>query len=103
MKFAVVRLAVAAVLFLGWIGYLGYLAATIRNPVVLSRPQFLVSERDMIATFKGGDKFVIDEVLYPKGAAEAEKGKTLIVGNLEGVPDLLAAGRQIRLRPDPGG
>ena len=83
MKFAVVRLAVAAVLFVGWIGYLGFLAATVRNPFVLSRPQFLVSERDMIATFKGGDKFVIDEVLSPKGASESEKGKTLIVGNLK--------------------
>ncbi len=83
MKFAVVRLAVAAVLFLGWIGYLSYLAATIRNPVVLSRPQFLVSERDVIAVCKGGDKFVIDEVLYPKDATGIKKGQTLTVGNLD--------------------
>ena len=83
MKFAVVRLAVAAALFLGWIGYLGYLAATIRNPVVLSLPQFTVSERDVIATCKGGNNFVVDDVLYPKGAAEAMKGKALVVGNLD--------------------
>ena len=83
MKFAVVRLAVAAALFLAWIGYLSYLAATTRNPVVLSRPQFLVSERDVIAVYKGGDNFVIDEVLYPKDEPGAEKGKTLVVDNVK--------------------
>ena len=83
MKFAVVRLAVAAVLFVGWIGYLSFLAATTRNPVVLSRPQFLISQRDVIATYQGGDKFRVDEVLYPQGAPESEKGKTLIVGDLK--------------------
>ncbi len=83
MKTAAVRLAVAAALFLGWIGYLGYLAATTRNPVVLSRPQFLVSQQDVIATCKGGANFVIDEVLYPKDGAESEKGKTVVVHNLK--------------------
>ncbi len=83
MKFAVVRLAVAAVLFVGWVGYLGYLAATISHPIVLSRPQFLISERDVIATCKGGNQFTIDEVLYPKELTGAMKGKTLIVANLK--------------------
>ena len=53
MKFAAVRLAVAAVLFVGWIGYLGFLVRTTRHPIVLSRPQFLVSQKDVIATYKG--------------------------------------------------
>ncbi|HVS34525.1 MAG TPA: hypothetical protein VMS17_03020 [Gemmataceae bacterium] len=80
MKFAVMRLAAAAALFVGWIGYLGFLAATTRNPIVLSRPQVLVSQRDVIATYKGGNEFTIDEVLYPNDA-EPEKGKTLVVNN----------------------
>ncbi len=83
MKFAVARLAVAAALFVGWVGYLSYLAATTHNPIVLSRPQFNASERNVIATCKGGNQFVIDEVLYPKDLSGEMKGKTLVVANLK--------------------
>jgi hypothetical protein len=38
------RLVLASVLFAGWIGYLAYLVRTASNPVVLSRPQFLVTD-----------------------------------------------------------
>jgi hypothetical protein len=48
-----VRLAVAAALFLGWLGWLGYLAATGTDPVVLSRPQFLVSNLYVVADLEG--------------------------------------------------
>ena len=81
MKPAALRLTVAALLFVGWVGYLAFLAATTRNAIVLSRPQFLVSELDVIATHKGDDTFVIDEVLYPKDK-DALKGKTVLVKNL---------------------
>ena len=43
-RLAVVRLAVAAALFAGWVGWLTYLAATASRPVVLSRPQVLAAE-----------------------------------------------------------
>jgi hypothetical protein len=43
------RLAVSAVLFVGWISYLAYLAATTTEPMVLSRPQFLVADLYVIA------------------------------------------------------
>lgn len=36
-------------LFVGWLSWLGYLALTTTRPVVLSRPQFLVSQLDVIA------------------------------------------------------
>jgi hypothetical protein len=49
-----VRLVVAAVLFAGWVLYLGFLAATTTQPRVLSRPQFLVSDLYVIADV-GGD------------------------------------------------
>jgi len=49
-----VRLAVTAVLFLAWIGYLVYLAAMTTRPVVLSRPQFLVAELYVIAELRTG-------------------------------------------------
>jgi hypothetical protein len=43
------RLALAAVLFASWIGYLAYLAATTTEPLVLSRPQFLSADLYVIA------------------------------------------------------
>ena len=51
MRPAVVRLLVAALLFAGWLGYLIYLVATTPRtpagaPLVLSRPQILVSDFD---------------------------------------------------------
>lgn len=47
------RLTVAVLLFLGWIGYLGYLVATTRDPVVLSRSQLLVSDLVVLAEVQG--------------------------------------------------
>jgi hypothetical protein len=49
MKSARLRLAVAAALFLAWIGWLAYLAATTTHPEVLSRPQFLEADLVVIA------------------------------------------------------
>ncbi len=46
---ASVRLALAILLFGSWISWLAYLAATTTRPIVLSRPQFLVSTLDVIA------------------------------------------------------
>jgi hypothetical protein len=47
------RLALTAVLFLGWIGFLAYLAATTTNPVVLERPQFLTADLVVLADVDG--------------------------------------------------
>ena len=44
MKRSAWRLAVAAILFAGWIGYLAFLAATTTEPTVLSRSQFLSAD-----------------------------------------------------------
>jgi hypothetical protein len=54
MRPAVGRLLIALVLFVGWLGYLGYLVltrplTTDSQPLVLSRPQALVSELDVVA------------------------------------------------------
>jgi hypothetical protein len=45
----VARLALTAVLFVAWLGWLGYLVVTAAHPIVLSRPQFLMSDVDVIA------------------------------------------------------
>ncbi len=83
MKPAAWRLVVTAVLFAGWIAYLGYLVAATRNPIVLSRPQFLVASLHVIATRNGPDTFLVDEVLYPAGKNEDWQGKTITVRNLK--------------------
>jgi hypothetical protein len=52
MVFPKARLAVSAGLFLAWIGFLAYLAARTRDPVILSRPQAVVSSVVLIADVK---------------------------------------------------
>lgn len=48
------RLVLFSLLFLAWIGWLGYLVSKTRDPIVLSRPQILVS--NYVAVLRIGDK-----------------------------------------------
>jgi hypothetical protein len=86
---AALRLAAVAVVFIGWIAYLVYLVVTLPHtrtgaPLVLSRPQILVSEVDVIAqvddTTPEGE-VTIKEVLYPHDSPLV--GKKVHVVNLE--------------------
>ncbi len=52
MVFPKARLAVSALLFLAWIGFLAYLVARTRDPVILSRPQLVVSSVVLLADVK---------------------------------------------------
>lgn len=52
-----VRLVLVGSLFLAWIGYLCYLVAITRNPVILSRPQFLVADAYVVAKLESGSQF----------------------------------------------
>jgi hypothetical protein len=83
-------LLTSAVLFAGWMGWLGYLAATKREPVVLSRPQLLTCEFAVIAELadhKG--PVTVEEVFVLRGNPAAHenipdlKGKQIEVVNLE--------------------
>jgi hypothetical protein len=89
MKPAVVRLVIAAVLFVGWIGYLAYLwQATLffrpsGEPLVLSRPQIEVAEVIVIARVSSARAPVkIEEVLFPEKDSPVKAGETLVVANL---------------------
>ncbi len=87
MKAAYARLAIVLALFVGWLGYLGYLVYAERGDayVVLSRPQFAVSDVDVIADVNAGsDVVTVDEVLFPK-SNDGQKlvGKQIRVTNLE--------------------
>ena len=81
-KIAIIRLAVAAVLFAGWIGWLVYLAATASRPVVLSRPQVLAADVVVIAEVEDPKKpVVVKEVRTPK--APLMKDEKLSVAGLD--------------------
>jgi hypothetical protein len=91
------RLLLTALLFVGWLGYLGYLVATRPltvddfrqrfwdggQPLVLSRPQLLVSDLDVIAHVDDPTKpVVVREVLYPAGEQKVLPGNSITVANL---------------------
>lgn len=86
-----VALAVAVTAFLLWIGYLAFLAYTASHPIVLSRPQILVSNLVVIAELTGGADHpkktaTIVEVLWAGDPAAQPKVKSKItVTNLDQV------------------
>ncbi len=63
-RFAMLGLVLASVLYAGWIGWLVYLAATKSRPIVLSRPQLLVSDLDVIAQVDDPGKKVLVKEVY---------------------------------------
>jgi hypothetical protein len=108
MRPAVVRLLVAALLFAGWLGYLIYLVATLPRtpagtPLVLSRPQILVSDLDVVAEVKGlKDPIKIVEVLYPASEKGLE-GKEITVTNLKDCKPLPRAEQKAEVKEDYAG
>ena len=94
MKPALLRLVITTLLFTGWIGYLSYLVLAQRvseGSIVLSRPQLLVSDLDVVASVPDLDGRVqVTQVLYPtaedgkNGAAPAvQPGQTITITNLK--------------------
>jgi hypothetical protein len=89
MKPSRVRLAVCALLFLGWIGWLVYLSATTSRPVVLSRPQFLAADLYVLAEVHAGPKgpdapdaeVTVREIVWP-GPGMDLAGRPLVIPNL---------------------
>jgi hypothetical protein len=86
-----IRLVLAAALFAGWLGYLLVLVVTLpaspnKLPIVLSRPQILVSQVDVVGTLNAKDGTVdVQEVLYPLDAKKPAKGDEIKVTNLDEV------------------
>jgi hypothetical protein len=79
------RLYVSAALFLAWLTWLCYLVLTTTRPIVLSRPQFLVSTLDIVAHVdvvngKPDARVPIEEVHWPAGR---QVGPAITVTNLE--------------------
>jgi hypothetical protein len=88
MSTAAWRLLLCAVLFVGWLAYLGYQVVTRPHyadgrPLVVSRPQVLVSQVDVIADVPDTDGTVtVREVLWPEDAP-VKAGDRIKVTNLE--------------------
>jgi hypothetical protein len=127
------RLALAAALFAAWMGYLGYLVYALAAPTnsptvdslrpapthltpVLSRPQFLVSNLDVVGTVDvAAGTVTVEEVLFPTDGEGPKKGDEIKVTNLkhaepalpeQGTPCLLllqqsADGSAYRIAPVP--
>jgi hypothetical protein len=81
MKARLVRLVLAASLFVIWTGWLVYLTITTSRPIVLSRPQFLVSQLDIIAALDKpvgvSTQITVKEVCWPEN--EKKLAGTMII------------------------
>jgi hypothetical protein len=86
-------------LFALWVGFLGVLAVKTADPIILSRPQILVSTLDVIAEVsetsgKASPRIQIQEVHWPK-QAERLVGQEIEVANLPAASGWRGAGRYI--------
>jgi hypothetical protein len=101
------RLILVAVLFAGWLGYLGYLVYMQSRPtasIVLSRPQLLVSDVDVIAQVDNADEpttVTIKEVLYAKKQEGAEERPALKQGDRIVVHGIKRCGRLVARKNTP--
>lgn len=79
-------LALLALLFAGWIGWLAYLAYHTTQPIVLARPQFLISQIDVVAELHGDSgpapTVKVSEVLYSTGKQHLAAGSEIEIANL---------------------
>jgi hypothetical protein len=115
MKFAALRLAIAVLLFAGWISWLIYLTLTSANPTVLSRPQLLVSTLEVVAQVPGitaePPEVSVERVYWPTEQQNQWQGKKIIVNNLsecqgwsgpgEYLMPLSSEGQSFRVTPIP--
>jgi hypothetical protein len=90
MVFPRARLVVSAGLFLAWIGFLAYMVARTRDPVILSRPQLAVCSLVVIAEVQEKEgrplpTVTIKKVAWAATDQDAKTGGTQLV--VEGLAD----------------
>ena len=81
MVFPKARLAVSALLFLAWIGFLAFLVVHTRDPVILSRPQLNVADLIVLAEIAAKEGRPADEVVVQKLIHSNEQNATGIAGS----------------------
>lgn len=87
MVFPKARLVVSAALFLAWIAFLAYLVAVTRHPIILSRPQILVSDLCVLADVDEQDsqqtsEVHVVEVLWASDNDKSLEGQLLVLSDL---------------------
>src|SRR5262245_3734318 len=87
MVFPKARIVVAAFLLIGWLGYLVVLVAMTRDPVVLARPQILVSNLCVLAKIdahEGGPnpRVHVTKVLWSADDEKELEGQELLLEDL---------------------
>jgi hypothetical protein len=83
MKWARVKLIMATTAFVAWIGYLIFVTQTGDRPTItLSRPQFLVAEKAVIAHVTNKNAPVTIQELYPAGNGKIKVGDKVQVKHL---------------------
>src|SRR6516162_2898452 len=83
MNLSRLRLGLAVAVFVLWMGWLIHLALTTGRPITLSRPQFLVSNLDIVAHIEKLDAPVqVLDVLWPREDEQKWNGKSIVVSNL---------------------
>jgi hypothetical protein len=89
MKPAAGRLLLMVLLFAGWLGYLAYLAfsrplTADGQPLVLSRPQLLEADLDVVARVDDPARpVVVKEVLFPPNEKDVHPEQKITVANLD--------------------
>lgn len=78
----------AFVLFAGWLAWLAWLSVTTQNPVVLSRPQFLVSALDVVIQLDripdGPHEVTVKRVLWAMSPEDRKlENASITITNLE--------------------
>jgi hypothetical protein len=85
MRARTLRLVLAVLLFVAWTCWLIYLGLATSHPIVLSRPQFLISQLDIVATLERprgpSTEVTVKEVLWPPSQA-ALQGKSITIEGL---------------------
>ncbi|MFO0968616.1 MAG: hypothetical protein U0793_23920 [Gemmataceae bacterium] len=94
MTYPRLRLAVATILFLGWIGFLAFLVVRTRDPVILSRPQFLKADAVVVVDLAEKNGVPATEVTLKETLWQAE-GK-------EAIPTALRLAAVADIGPDQG-
>jgi hypothetical protein len=103
MKWARLRLAIAAILLFGWLGYLGFLVIRERDPVVVSRSQVMASTQFVLAKVTvdpdtGLPNKTVEVVDDLRPLGQSLKEKTITVWNIK---DARVAGAKDFRDPGP--
>jgi hypothetical protein len=85
MKIQKLRLVAAALLFFGWLGYLGYAALSKSRGPVVSRAQAAGAQVAVVATLAGDDAPKTAAVTEPLSANAPPVGTVLDIVNLDNV------------------